>query len=732
MKKARNKIVLAVILLASLAAGGEYYIKTIPSFHTDKSPQETSDQPGKPANSKPKLAEEPTLIKFTSQQAAEEYEAKHQIELIKVPLGYYKTRTPKSQLPPDQAIVSVSDNLQYRALVIPNDSLYSQQYAPPITSAPQGWDVSTGSASTVIAVIDTGFGLNHDDIKNKWWSNPNETGITVLEGGAPNCTSRGLPLDKSCNNRDDDGNSLTDDWRGWDYVGNGTTGDNDVSAGTTEPLNQYAAHGTMTAGLAGAQTNNGTGIAGTCWLCKVMPVQVLGDNGVGETAEVAAGIRYAADNNAHVISLSLGADGFDPLLQSAVEYAQSKNIIVVAAAGNSGPGNMIYPALYPGVISVGATDSNDNLASFSSTGPQLAISAPGVSVRTTWWQATNGTSSYAYASGTSMSTPQAAGLAALIKTQYPSSTPTEITRWIKNGADKVAGMKGAVRTDQYGHGRINLHHSLTNYSWSFSSQASYTDSSLTTPIDLANMGAGQTVWLVVRATNTGNITWQKTGPNPVRIGGAPPLERRSRFATGAWITPSRPATMEEASVAPGQIATFKFPITIPNGNGTFSEYFNLLAEHYMWLNEDVGQHFVITVKDSYTWSWNSQAAYTDSSKTTSVDLSNMSPGQTAWLQVRANNTGNATWLKTGNYPLRIGTAHPLERHSRFATGAWITPSRPGTMLEASVAPGGVATFEFPITVPAGGGTYREYFNPLAESLTWLNEDVGQFFPITVK
>ncbi|HVE80865.1 MAG TPA: NBR1-Ig-like domain-containing protein, partial [Candidatus Dormibacteraeota bacterium] len=280
---------------------------------------------------------------------------------------------------------------------------------------------------------------------------------------------------------------------------------------------------------------------------------------------------------------------------------------------------------------------------------------------------------------------------------------------------------------------ITVNVAKPTYSWSWNSQAAYTDSTKLAAVDLSNMSPGQTAWLVVKANNIGNKTWFNSGSNPVRIGTAGPLERGSRFATGAWIKTSRPASMTEASVAPGGVATFEFPITVPAGGGRYAENFNLLAENLTWMNENVGQFFAITVKDKYAWSWKSQAAYTDSAKNTSKDLSNMNPGDTAWLVVEANNIGTATWLKAGNYPLRIGTAHPLERISRFSTGAWIRPStRPAVMNEASVAPGQSGTFEFPITVPAGGGIYREYFNLVAESLTWLNEDVGQFFPITVK
>ncbi len=267
------------------------------------------------------------------------------------------------------------------------------------------------------------------------------------------------------------------------------------------------------------------------------------------------------------------------------------------------------------------------------------------------------------------------------------------------------------------------------YSWSYVSQSSYTSSSKATPLNLGSVSPGQTAWLVVRALNTGTASWSKTGSNPLRIGTSNPLEHASRFATNAWITPSRPAVMTEATVDPGETATFEFPILIPPGGGLQREFFNLVAENSTWLNE-VGQFFPITVNSNYAWSWASQAAYTNSSKGTTTNLANLSPGQTAWLVVRANNTGDTTWFNSGSWPMRLGTDRPMERASRFATNAWISPSRPAVMSEASVAPGAIGSFEFPIQVPAGAGSFPESFNPLAEGVTWLN-DVGQFFMMTV-
>ncbi len=263
------------------------------------------------------------------------------------------------------------------------------------------------------------------------------------------------------------------------------------------------------------------------------------------------------------------------------------------------------------------------------------------------------------------------------------------------------------------------------YTWSLVGQGAYTDASKATPLNLSQLTPNQTGWLELKVRNTGNMTWTNSGPNPVRIGSSRPLERVSRYATPAWLTPSRPGNLVEASVAPGAVGTFEFPITAPSTTGTYIEYFTPLAEGITWMN-DIGLSFYTVVSRTYTWSLVGQGAYTDASKATPLNLSQLTPNQTGWLELKVRNTGNMTWTNSGPNPVRIGSSRPLERVSRYATPAWLTPSRPGNLVEASVAPGAVGTFEFPITAPSTTGTYIEYFTPLAEGITWMN-DIGLSF-----
>ncbi|MBW3537881.1 N-acetylmuramoyl-L-alanine amidase [Candidatus Parcubacteria bacterium] len=269
-----------------------------------------------------------------------------------------------------------------------------------------------------------------------------------------------------------------------------------------------------------------------------------------------------------------------------------------------------------------------------------------------------------------------------------------------------------------------------DFTYALASQEAYTTSAKTTAVDLTNLSPGQTAWLVFKARNSGNVSWSNGGSNPVRLGTEAPRDRGSRYATGAWLGPNRPAGLVEASVAPGEVGTFEFPIAVPKGGGTFNERFNLVAEGITWMN-DIGLYYHTVVKSDYSWSVTSQYAYTDSTKITPADLTKLSPGQTVYVGFTARNSGTATWYNTGPYPVNAATARPTDRSSGFQSTGWLAPQRPARMKEASVAPGGIATFEFNYTAPAAGGTYQEYFRPVAEGIAHLN-DAGMYFNSVVQ
>ena len=313
--------------------------------------------------------------------------------------------------------------------------------------------VSAGP-NTLIAVIDTGFALAHTALSGKWWTNPGEMGPTLIEGPAPNCTSRGLVLDKSCNNLDNDGDGYPSDWRGYDFANN----DNSPQAGTDAPTGAAVGHGTFVAGLiVGTLTSSSGGVDTNA---RILPLQALTDSGSGTTSTVGDAIIYAADHGAQIINLSLGTSSDDLYLHQAIAYAMSKGSIVVAAAGNDGCDCMLYPANYPEVEAVGASTMSDTLASFSSYGSNLDLIAPGESLCSTSWTSTNETSGYLCGgAGTSFATPIvvgsisrliAAGALSLLASQYADIA-----------ADKLAAMNGSWRTNLYGTGRINVTASLS-------------------------------------------------------------------------------------------------------------------------------------------------------------------------------------------------------------------------------------------------------------------------------
>jgi thermitase len=281
----------------------------------------------------------------------------------------------------------------------PNDPDFKKQYAPQITKAVQGWAIHSGKSDAVLAIVDTGIDANHPDFAGK-----------ILPG--------------------------------YDAV----DGDNDPQDGH--------GHGTHCAGIATALTNNGVGMAGIAPDSKFFAVRVLDDQGSGSYANVAAGMVKAADMGAKVLSMSLGGPSSSKEIEDAVKYCQSKDVLVIAAMGNDGRETQSYPAAIPGVMACGSTDSADKRSSFSNSGKHISISAPGSKIWSTLPM--NGSAmgkAYGFASGTSMATPAAAGLAILVRSQNPSLDAKGTRARIEASADDI-GPKGFDK--EYGFGRINV------------------------------------------------------------------------------------------------------------------------------------------------------------------------------------------------------------------------------------------------------------------------------------
>jgi len=236
----------------------------------------------------------------------------------------------------------------------PNDTYFDSQWGMYKVAAPQAWDITQGSPTIRIAILDTGIDLEHPDLASK-----------IV--GSVNFTT-----------------SPTADANG-------------------------ASHGTHVAGIAAASTNNGIGVAGLGYNCSLMNVKVLGDDGYGYYSWIAQGIIWAADHGAQVINLSLGGSIASSTLENAVNYAWNKGAVVAAASGNEATTSPLYPAYYTNCIAVGATDRYDNLTSFSNYGSWVDVAAPGIGI-----YSTKPDGLYCLMSGTSMATPHVAGLAGLV------------------------------------------------------------------------------------------------------------------------------------------------------------------------------------------------------------------------------------------------------------------------------------------------------------------------------
>ena len=288
-----------------------------------------------------------------------------------------------------------------------NDPLSSQQWGLTRIQAAQAWAIATPQRTVYLAIIDTGVDATHPDLAQRVrrYSNGTVYGYNTQLN-----------------------NANTHDFHG---------------------------HGTHCAGIAAAHTGNGVGIAGVASTApvQIMPVKVLNDQGIGTMTDVARGIIWAADNGAHVLSLSLGGNAGTQQLADAVNYAWNRGCVVVAAAGNNSSNAPFYPAAYENALAVAASDPNDRLTDFSQYGTWVDIAAPGSSILST----VPGNRYEAW-SGTSMACPHVAGAAALIWSCVPSLTNQQLRLALENNADPVQPYWfGGIGE---GKGRLNLYRAL--------------------------------------------------------------------------------------------------------------------------------------------------------------------------------------------------------------------------------------------------------------------------------
>ena len=334
---------------------------------------------------------------------------------------------------PDVEYVHPNYIVRITAVPKPNDTLFEYQYALlnegqdiGIPGSPngknradikalEGWEETKGIEEVIIAVIDTGIDFDHPDLTNKIAQN------------------------------------------GYDFVNE-----------DTDPTDDHG-HGTFVAGVAAADTNNGEGIAGVAWNCKILPIKAIGEDGTGEYFDLIDSIDYAIQNGADVINMSLGfalnQGEAAPELESALQIAHSSGIISVASAGNEGD-SVLYPAAYDDYcLAVAATDYNDKRPSWSNFGPEVDVAAPGERIAgcVPLWYWGVGSIPYGFLGGTSTSVPHVVGMVALIKSLKPWLTADNIMDVIRYSADDINASEYPGKDEFIGYGRINMEKALVPF-----------------------------------------------------------------------------------------------------------------------------------------------------------------------------------------------------------------------------------------------------------------------------
>ena len=275
------------------------------------------------------------------------------------------------------AVEWTAPDRRVHALGAPNDPLWPSQWSPVKTHAPEAWSRTTGDPATVVAVVDTG-----------------------VDPSQPDLAGRLAP--------------------GFDFVN-----------GDSDPADDNG-HGTAVAGIVAAAGDNHIGVAGYCWRCRVMPLKVLDASGGGFASDVARAVVWAGDHGARVINTSLGGPVEDAALAAATQHAQLRGALLVAAAGNDSSSQLDYPAALPAVVSVGASNQSDALYRFSNQG--AAVAAPGENTTTARG------AGYETFLGTSSAAPVVSGIAGLLFSLAPSTTPAQVTGALEQSATPIAGV----------------------------------------------------------------------------------------------------------------------------------------------------------------------------------------------------------------------------------------------------------------------------------------------------
>ena len=553
-----------------------------------------------------------------------------------------------SQAEPDRSL--------HLALVA-NDPLYLRdpysglgQWGLRVASVDRAWDLGMGSPSVIVATVDTGVDPNHPDLAGDLLPP-----VGMLSAANPGC-----------------GLSATDD----------------------------NSHGTHIAGIIAAVANNGFGVAGVASGVKVLPIKALDCTGSGDISDISRGIVYAADHGARIVNLSLGSPDDSFTLRDAVRYAQSKGALVIAAAGNCGQGgtncnavnDIWYPAAYPGVVAVGATNPDDTRAPFSTQASYVALSAPGVRIVSTtptyatYLSGKGLTQSYGILSGTSQASPFVAGVAALTLSQDPSLTAQALADRLRATADDL----GIPGTDPaFGIGRVDALRAASSPTGVFG--AVYDASGAPRTI-----AAGASASVFVKLTNTSAFAWGANGAVRLSYHWVDPAGK-----TVIWdgLRTAVPAVLpiNGSIMLPTQVLA-------PSTPGSYKLRFDVVDEGVTWFSGTGVRTGDVAVAVAGPWS----ATYATPAVASVVG------GAQQMLAVTVTNTGSVPWPASGARPVH------LSYHWLVPDGHVLVWDGARASLAADLAPGASATLSLPVSVPAIGGGFVLRLDLVQEGVSWFS------------
>lgn len=488
---------------------------------------------------------------------------------------------------------------------VPNDSLYSAQWHFDAISLPLAWGLTMGSSDVIVAVVDTGVLINHPDFAGQL-----SAGYDFISDAA----------------RAGDGDGIDPN-------------PNDPGDATLAGNSSF--HGTHVAGTAGAATDNGTGVAGSGWNTRIMPLRVLGSEG-GTSFDILQAVRFAAGLSnssntlpairADIINLSLGGGLFSQAEQDTFTAARAAGVLLFASAGNESTDNPSFPAAYNGVVSVSATTISNTLASYSNFGPDIDLAAPGGNsstdingdgiadgVMSTLGDDSGGSVSFGFGvlNGTSMAAPHVAGVAALMLAVHPELTPAEFDTALLSG-ELTQDLGPPGRDDQFGVGLLNAQKAVL------------------TALALANGTSIDPGPILTSSANRLNFgTFQNEFTVTLANAGSGELLIDTPISDQPWLTAT---TSSQTSLAAGSTGSYALSVnrdTLPNGtysgritftsNSTTSFVDVVMQVSAIDLAANAGTHFFILI-DELGETVNQSFVNTPTDGIYSFSLTDVSPG----------------------------------------------------------------------------------------------------------